>query len=228
MAKKAQAVELPIREELIQLAQEVNAVLNLEVAIKFGKKVTDEELAAAIVKECKNNVYEIDFIEDEEDPSIPIYSEEAKETFETLGIKILAGSPPASGKVEEPEDDDENADEPEEDEVPEPVQTKTKKEKAASAAKAEVAPAKAKPAAKAKDSVDGNFIIRNKLLAAILKETKKTAMSKKDIISNLDDKFVKSGGSSDKTMSYKVVRGAIPILIELDVVSLKDDKLQLV
>lgn len=91
MAKKK--VVPPTREELVSMAKQINAVLNLGNPIKHTKKVTDEELTASIIENCKENVYEVDFNPDPTDETIIVYTNDMKVLFNKLGITILEGSP---------------------------------------------------------------------------------------------------------------------------------------
>jgi hypothetical protein len=198
--KKEVVTEPATREELVALATEVNAVLNLDTPIKFGKKVSDEELAEAIVKECTNNVYEIDFIEDEADVTIPVYSEIQKEIFALLGIAIRPGSPADN---QTPEDVPVEDEQPEED-APEPVATKTKANKKAD--KKADAPAKVTPASKApakEKKEKGSKYTRYTACAEVVSSGKTLTIA--EIAEKADALFVKNGGSSNFSEAKKNV-----------------------
>lgn len=216
---KEKEVELPSREELVALAQEVNAVLNLEVAIKYGKKVTDEELAAAIVKECKNNVYEIDFTEDAEDATIPFYTEDAEETFKALGIEVLPGSPSDSEAEVAVEEVAVEELVEEEVEVPEPKATGKKggkKEEAPAKEETKKKDTKKEDAPAKKKEVKEETYSRADALVEVLKsKAKKAAMTSKDIIEAVDALYVKNGGNEGIAMAFNVVKYTLPVMAKL-------------
>jgi len=186
------------REELNTLAAEVNAVLNLENPIKFGKKITDDELVDAIVKQCKNDVYEIDFIEDEEDPNIPVYSEEMRDVFNSLGIKIKKGSPMTP--VEDAEEDDAEVEEIK------PAKKGAAKKDVPVKEVVKAAPASAKKAKK--------IYTRYNSFADVVKSGKK--MSVADIAIKANDFYVKNGKKSKVNESKRVIDLCIKIAVALD------------
>jgi hypothetical protein len=196
------------REELNTLAAEVNAVLNLENPIKFGKKITDEDLTDAIIAQCKGNVYEIDFIEDDEDPNIPIYSEEMKVVFGSLGIKVEKGSPPAlveeDDDIENVDDSEEDADESEVEEI-EPVKKGAAKKDAPVKEVAKSAPAK-------KAKVEKTYTRWN-AFADVVKSGKKMGVD--DIATKADALCVKNGKNSNMNESKKTVDLSIKIAVAL-------------
>jgi hypothetical protein len=230
MAKKV-VVELPTREELVALATEVNAVLNLDAPIKFGKKVSDDDLIEAIRKECTNNVYEIDFIEDPNDPAIPIYSEVQKEIFGLIDVVILPGSP-----NDAPNEDDVAYEEPETEieepeDIPEPIATKTKADKkqkansdAVSSSKTDKqAPVKGKTAvAKEKASKDARFT-RSDAWKIAVEATANKPLTKEELIVACDKVFVDNGGvkTSNSTNYFKYL---IAPFIAFGILEITSDK----
>lgn len=240
MAKKAKEAALPTRENLEALAGEVNTVLNCDPAIKFTKKTTDVELVEMIKTEVKDGVYEIDFTEDEQDKSIPVFSEESRADFAAIGIEVLPGSPDDGDEsVEDGEEviEEEIQEElPLEDEVePEPVATKAKGKPAKTKevpVKAPEKPAKAKtPPAKATTKATPEKAVktaekftRNNALVAALLLTTKTPMTKQEICELSDSIYVEHGGASGAFVSEVIFRYGVPCLVELGVVEKTDDK----
>jgi hypothetical protein len=196
-------VELPSREELVSLAKEVNAVLNLEKPITFGKKVTDEELAEAIVKECKNNVYEIDFIEDADDATIPVYSEEAADLFELLGIAVLPGSPEAAEEKKE--------------EVPEPKATGKKKDASAPVKEKAAAKEKTIPKVKVEKAPKEAKYTRITAFAEAVKNGKEISIDELD--KKTDALYAKNGGEALLIQATKTNLRCIATLVALELMT---------
>lgn len=134
------------REELVNLAREMNEVMGLEPKIAVGKKVSDDDLLAAIKENAE--IYATDFEEDADDPEKVIFTEEAAELFKKLGIEVID-----SDTVEEDEgmlEADEGTDEEVEEEEPAPK----KKGKKETPVKEEKKPAKGKKAVVEEESLD--------------------------------------------------------------------------
>lgn len=182
-------------EQLKALVEEVNTVLNLEPAIKIGRKDSDEDIIAKIKAECEGNVYEIDFTADENDDTIPFFSEEADATFELLGIEIQPGSPPAEGEAAAPA-------------TPAPAEKgKGKAAPAPAAAKTKAAPAPAKK----KD--EGPKFTRYMAFADIVLPGKVLALD--DIDAKSDALYVKNGGSSNVTQAGRINDRCMQVCIAL-------------
>lgn len=199
MARKTAAVALPTRENLEALVGEINTVLNLEPAIKFTKKTTDEELVTLIKAETEGNVYEIDFTADADDDTVPYFSEESKADFAALGIEILAGSPP------------------EVDATPAPAPAKAGK--AAKAAPAAKTPAAAKPAKAAKEDTGPKYT-RYHAFADTVKAGKAMALDAIDDAS--DALYTKNGGTSNVTQAGRINDRCVQVLLALGIGTKKD------
>lgn len=212
--KKVEEVvaDAPTRDELVALATEVNAVLNLDNPIKFGKKVSDDDLIDAIVTECTGNVYEIDFIEDPNDATIPIYSEVSSEIFALLGIDILPGSPDDNQSTPEPDADEPDAEE--DADAPEPASVK-KGGKPAKAEKPAKAPKAEKPAKAKKES---NKYTRYTATAAVIGSGK--ALTVAEIADKSDALYVKNGGVTNLVEAKKNVDQVIKATLALGIATL--------
>jgi hypothetical protein len=174
VVEETPALVAPTRAALMALVAEINTVLNLEPAMAFGRKATDEEIIAKIHEECDGNLYDQDFTPDPDDATIPVFTEVADKTFEALGIEILEGAPPA-------------------DAAPAPAPTPAKG--AAKPAKAAATPAAAKPAKVAKPAGEKKYTRDMAVIESINQLCKKGA-NFKTIMDTTDGIYVKHGGNS--------------------------------
>lgn len=222
MARKEKKVELPERDELIALAEEMNEVLQLAPALKITKKMSDEDIVEAIKEQAEGNIYEIDFTADENDDTVPYFSEEAKATIEALEIEVLEGAP--APKEEEPEEaEEEEEEEPakkgKKDEKPVKEEKKAAAKKDEKPAKKAEKPAKAK---KEKKEVEKKFT-RDMAVIEAIKELCKKGATFKDIMDRSDAIYVEEGGKSVPD-AVNVNKYTLNGLVAFDVLEVVDGK----
>lgn len=221
------------RQQLEELAEEMNEVMELTVPIKFGKKTPDDKLIELIMAEAEE-VYTTDF-EENEDADRVIFTEDAADTMKILGIvpkepedaddeeeedepapAPVKSKGKAKTKVVEPEEDnDEEDDEPEEDDdeedEPEPPKRKPKSAPA-------VAPVKSK--GKAEKSVEKVYTRARAFVDAL----NEGAGSKQELMERADELYVeKTGGESNLTVTEVTFRYTMPVLLIKGFVK-KDDQ----
>lgn len=203
MARKK--VEVPTREELSALVDELNSILGLDPAIKVSKKMTDEELIEKIKEIATDNVYESDCkaLSDDDVEGEHFYSEDAVKVFGMLGIEIAAGSPPEQS-TESPAEVKE--------EVEEKAPAKGKKEKAAPAEKpAKEKKEKAAPVKEKKEKKERKYTRANAIVDAI----EAGDGTKEEIIKKSNELFMKNNpDAEDSPMSAKgMFNCVIPTLV---------------
>lgn len=207
MARKK--VEVPTRDELVALTEELNNILGLEPPIKVSKKMTDEELIEKIKEIATDNVYESDCkaLSDEDVEGEHFYSEDAVKVFGMLGIEIAAGSPPEASEVEE------------EPEVEEKAPAKDKKEKAAPAEK----PAKEKKEkAPAKEKV-ARYSRANAFADAVVKTKADKKAVKLDDLADAANSIYMEKGNKDNIKEAKWYQGTVvPALVAMGVAEVSD------
>ena len=216
MARKK--VEVPTREELSALVDELNNILGLDPAIKVSKKMTDEELIEKIKEIATDNVYESDCtaLSDEDVEGEHFYSEDAVKVFGMLGIEIAAGSPPEAGA--ESTADAEEAEEVEE-EVEEKAPAKGKNEKSAPAEK----PAKEKKEkAPAKEKV-ARYSRANAFADAVVKTKADKKAVKLDDLADAANSIYMEKGNKDNIKEAKWYQGTVvPALVAMGVAEVSD------
>lgn len=209
MARKK--VEVPTREELSALVDELNNILGLDPAIKVSKKTTDEELIEKIKEIATDNVYESDCtaLSDEDVEGEHFYSEDAVKVFGMLGIEIAAGSPPEAG-IESATDAEE---------AEEKTPAKGKKEKAAPAEK----PAKEKKEkAPAKEKV-ARYSRANAFADAVVKTKADKKAVKLDDLADAANSIYMEKGNKDNIKEAKWYQGTVvPALVAMGVAEVSD------
>lgn len=238
---------LPERGELVSLAEEMNSVMGLDPVIKFGKKVTDEELIKAIRTEAKE-IYAADFEEDPEDADKEFFTADAKKTLTKLGIEIPEDEEGETEEAEEEETEEEPEEKPakkgkgkakpepepeeegeeEEEEEEKPVK-KGKGKKAAEEEEEDEKPAKKGKAAPVKKTEapekkkEASYTRANALADAI--ESGAKDMKKIDEKSNA--LYVKKGGKDNLREANFFNRNAIRAIVALDLGTVEDGKFTL-
>lgn len=205
----------PTREELVALAEEMNAVMGLDPAIKIKKKDTDEEVIEKIKAEAE--IYETDFQPDPDDEDKEYFTDEAAKLFKKLGIEVVVADDATEDTDEDIEDEDEETEEEEEVvEEPAPKKGKGKKvvepepedeeeevveekpAKKTKAAKAEEKPAKAEKAPKKEKAEKVSRISREEVFAKFVKDGK--PHTKDEMIQNQLDEY----GGTENWALYQV------------------------
>lgn len=213
MARK-ETPKLPKREDMEALVKEINDVLQPEKPLTIGKKMSDEDLAEMIRKECKGNIFTTDFEEDPKDADRVIFTEDAKADFEALGIEIV--DPPEDVEEEEVNE------EPAKGEKGKAGKGKGKEEPAKGKEKE-----KAKPAAKSKDKPKKKDkeprYTRDQAVHAAIEELckKKDGADFKTIMNRSDAIYVENGGRSTPD-AVNVNKYTLNGLVAFEVLTLKD------
>ena len=88
MAKRKGKVAEVSREEMNEVAEELNDVIGFEQPIKFGKRISNDVLKEAITTECME-VYTTDFVENEDGECL---SEETADVLSRMDITITEPS----------------------------------------------------------------------------------------------------------------------------------------
>lgn len=199
---KEPEAEPATREELVALAESMNSVLQLDPPITITKKMKEEDIEATIIEQATGNIYEIDFTPDENDDTVPFFSDEDAAILELLGVEILPGAPETA----------------EEEPAPAPAKGKGK-ETAAPAKKDDKKKADKAPAKKKEDT--GPKYTRYRAFADVVKAGKKLSLD--DIDQKSDDLYVKNGGNANVEQAGRINDRCVQVLLALEL-GVKDDK----